>query len=90
MQALLESSGRATGRAPRTRGSPRPSWAARSIPRSFKAGKLAKPWYRDAAEKLVKEQREDGSWKPDGAQIDSSFPVIATACGLYLLGPPKK
>lgn len=56
----------------------------------FKAGKLADPWYREAAEKLVKGQREDGSWKSDGAPIDGNFPVIATACGLYLLGPPPR
>jgi hypothetical protein len=56
----------------------------------FRSGKLAKAWYRAKAEKLVKDQQFDGSWKSGDARTDGKAPVAATACGLYFLGPPKK
>jgi hypothetical protein len=54
----------------------------------FKAGKKARAWYREGAEKLVKEQKDDGSW--EGKQGIDKTPVYATACALYFLGPVKK
>jgi hypothetical protein len=58
----------------------------------FKTGKLTKAWYRAGAEMVVKSQQEDGSLKytVDRPMIDTKWPVITTACGLYVLGPPKK
>jgi hypothetical protein len=57
----------------------------------FKSGKLGKAWYREGAEKVVKAQNEDGSLKSEkGGGIDAGQPVVSTACGLYLLGPPAK
>jgi hypothetical protein len=56
----------------------------------FKSGKMTKAWYREGAEKLVKEQQEDGSFKVGEKGIDGGQPVITTACGLYLLGPRAK
>ena len=56
----------------------------------FKSGKLTKAWYREGTEKLLKEQQPDGSWKPSELGIDKSYPVISTACGLYLIGRPVK
>lgn len=56
----------------------------------FRSGKRAKAWYHDGAEKLLKEQQFDGSWKSGAAGIDGKAPVIATASGLYFLGPPPK
>jgi hypothetical protein len=56
----------------------------------FKAGKLAKAWYREGTEKTLKQQQEDGSFKSGDRGIDASMPVITTACGLYFLGPPPK
>ncbi|MBA4063672.1 MAG: hypothetical protein C0501_08165 [Isosphaera sp.] len=52
----------------------------------FKSGAKARAWYREGVEKLVKEQKEDGSWA-FGRLIDGT-PVLATAFGLYFLGPP--
>jgi squalene cyclase len=54
----------------------------------FKLGKQAKAWYREGAEKLVREQREDGLWV--GQRGLDGMPVYATACALYFLGPPAK
>lgn len=56
----------------------------------FKAGKRGKAWYREGAERLVGAQQEDGSFKLGEKGIDAGQPVISTACGLYLLGPPAK
>lgn len=56
----------------------------------FKSGKLSKAWYREGAEKLVKQQQQDGSFKIGDRGIDSDFHTITTAFGLYFLGPPKK
>ena len=60
----------------------------------FKSGKMAKAWYRDGVEQILKTQQEDGSLKYKARErrkwIDESWPVITTACGLYVLGPPKK
>lgn len=59
----------------------------------FKADKLAKAWYREGAEKLVKLQQADGSLRyteRNKAGIDGGQPVISTAAGLYFLGPPSK
>ncbi len=56
----------------------------------FKSGKLTKAWYREGAEKLLKEQQEDGSFKFADRGIDGGQPVLTTAFGLYFLGPPKK
>jgi Prenyltransferase and squalene oxidase repeat len=52
----------------------------------FKVGDKTWAWYRDGAEKLVKVQKEDGSLVFDSG-IDAN-PVLATAHGLYFLGPP--
>ncbi|QJW97384.1 sigma-70 family RNA polymerase sigma factor [Frigoriglobus tundricola] len=58
----------------------------------FKSGKRACAWYREGVEKMLKTQQENGSLKdakfPGG--LDAGHPVISTACGLYVLGPPKK
>lgn len=54
----------------------------------FKAGKQGRAWYREGAESLLREQREDGSFAGK-AGIDAN-PVLATAFGLYFLGPPAK
>ena len=54
----------------------------------FKAGKKGKAWYREGAEKLVREQKEDGSWVGNSG-LDQA-PVYTTACALYFLGPPSK
>jgi hypothetical protein len=60
----------------------------------FKSGKMAKAWYREGVEKMVKAQQEDGSLKYGNADVrgglDGGQPVYATACGLYFLGPPAK
>ncbi len=56
----------------------------------FKSGKQVRAWYREGAEKLLKEQQMDGSWQASRANIDSNYPAITTACGLYLLGRPLK
>lgn len=58
----------------------------------FKAGKVTRDWYRDGAEKVMKEQREDGSFAltAEGQGIDKGYPVVTTAFGLYLLGPPRR
>jgi hypothetical protein len=56
----------------------------------FKSGKLTKAWYREGAEKLVKDQQRDGSWKAGEKGLDSNHPVISTACGLYFLSSVKK
>jgi hypothetical protein len=56
----------------------------------FKSGKMTKAWYREGAERLVKGQQADGSFKSGQRGIDAGQPVIMTACGLYLLGPPAK
>jgi hypothetical protein len=54
----------------------------------FKAGKQGRAWYREGAESLLREQREDGSFAGKTG-IDAN-PVLATAFGLYFLGPPGK
>jgi hypothetical protein len=56
----------------------------------FKSGKMTKAWYREGAEKVVKGQQEDGSLKTGDQSGLVAHPVITTACGLYLLGPPAK
>jgi hypothetical protein len=55
----------------------------------FKDGDKAKAWYREGAEKLLKLQKEDGSFASEGKSIDGQ-PVLATAFALYFLGPAKK
>ena len=57
----------------------------------FKSGNMAKVWYREGAEKLLKTQQEDGSLQTGamGVGIDGQ-PVISTACGLFFFGPPGK
>ena len=54
----------------------------------FKSGKQEKAWYREGADSLLREQREDGSFAGNTG-IDAN-PVLATAFGLYFLGPPAK
>lgn len=61
----------------------------------FKAGNMGKAWYRDGAEQILKRQQEDGSlaYPAGGARrvwIDQNWPVLTTACGLYVLGAPAK
>jgi hypothetical protein len=60
--------------------------------REFKSGKLTKAWYREGAAQIVKGQQEDGALKYTGDRlmIDSKLPLITTAFGLYVLGPPEK
>ncbi|HEX4610794.1 MAG TPA: prenyltransferase/squalene oxidase repeat-containing protein, partial [Urbifossiella sp.] len=53
---------------------------------AFKSGDVEVKWYREGAEKLVADQRPDGSWVP-GRGVDAE-PVLGTAFGLYFLGPP--
>lgn len=55
----------------------------------FRSGKAGRAWYREGAEKLLREQNQDGSFtgRPNG--IDGT-PVLSTAFGLYFLGPPAK
>jgi hypothetical protein len=54
----------------------------------FTAGKEKSAWYREGAEKLLREQNQEGSFAR-GSGIDGE-PVLATAFGLYFLGPPAK
>lgn len=54
----------------------------------FKSGVETRAWYRVGVEKLLKEQKEDGSWA-SGRQVDGT-PHLATAFALYFLGPAKK
>jgi hypothetical protein len=62
----------------------------------FKSDKVTKKWYREGAEKIVKNLQADGSLAfPNDPErtyryIDDKWPVVTTACGLYFLGPPKK
>jgi hypothetical protein len=56
----------------------------------FKSGKKTKAWYREGAEKILQSQQQDGSLKTGERPIDSGQPVITTACGLFVLGPPSK
>ena len=56
----------------------------------FTVGKTTKVWYHDGAEKLVKEQQTDGSWKGMAQRdIDGNQPVITTAFWLYFLGAAR-
>lgn len=55
---------------------------------TFKSGDKERAWYREGAEKLVKQQNADGSWVL-GQGIDAAE-VLTTALGLYFLGPPEK
>jgi hypothetical protein len=61
---------------------------------SFKAGTRTRAWYRDGADKIVKRQQADGSLASPKFEIrrciDTDWPVVTTAFGLYVLGPPKK
>jgi hypothetical protein len=56
----------------------------------FKSGKLTKAWYREGVEMVAKGQQEDGSVKIGERGIDKSYPIYATACVLFFLGPPVK
>lgn len=55
---------------------------------TFKEGNREIAWYTTGAEKLVKDQKPDGSWEL-GKGLDAD-PVYSTAAALYFLGPPKK
>jgi len=55
--------------------------------KSFRSGDVEVRWYQEGAEKLVADQRPDGSWVP-GRGVDG-LPVTATAFGLYFLGSPQ-
>jgi squalene cyclase len=55
----------------------------------FKDGVKAKAWYREGVEKLLKTQRDDGAFATGSKSVDGQ-PVLATAFGLYFLGPVKK
>jgi len=52
----------------------------------FKVGKKVRTWYREGAEQLIKEQKEDGSWV--GKTGIDTLTIYNTACALYFLGPP--
>jgi hypothetical protein len=54
----------------------------------IKIGDKTWTWYRVGAERLVKIQKEDGSLVLESG-LDAS-PTLATAFGLYFLGPPQK
>jgi hypothetical protein len=58
----------------------------------FKSGNMGKAWYRDGAEQILKTQQEDGSLRYAGKRVvlDKDWPVLTTAFGLYVLGPPVK
>jgi hypothetical protein len=55
----------------------------------FKSGKAGRAWYREGAEKLLREQNQDGSFTGRPNSIDGT-PVLSTAFGLYFLGPPAQ
>jgi len=55
----------------------------------FKVGDKTWAWYRIGAEKLIKSQKEDGSFIL-GEHGTDKMPLITTASGLYFLGPPAK
>jgi hypothetical protein len=57
--------------------------------KEFKSGKAGRAWYREGAEKLLREQNQDGSFTGRPNSIDGT-PVLSTAFGLYFLGPPAK
>jgi len=52
----------------------------------FKNGDKIWAWYREGAQKLLKEQKEDGSWVLSKS-VDGDA-VLCTAFSLYFLGPP--
>ncbi len=54
---------------------------------TFRSGQHEVRWYQDGAEKLLDDQRPDGSWVAGDRGIDTS-PILGTAYGLYFLGPP--
>lgn len=53
----------------------------------FKSGDKVLKWYREGAERLLKNQKPDGSWSSAG--IDSNA-ALNTAFSLYFLGSEKK
>ncbi|HEV3435824.1 MAG TPA: hypothetical protein VG122_00600 [Gemmata sp.] len=55
----------------------------------FRVGDKTWAWYRVGAEKLIKSQKEDGSFIL-GERNTDAMPLITTASGLYFLGPPTK
>jgi len=55
---------------------------------TFKSAKMTRLWFREGAEKLIKEQQPDGSFSDKGG-IDAN-PILSTAFALYFLGPPPK
>jgi hypothetical protein len=55
----------------------------------FKVGDKTWAWYREGAEKIIKSQKEDGSFIL-GERNTDAMPLITTAFGLYFLGPPAK
>jgi len=57
--------------------------------KEFIAGKEKRAWYREGAEKLIREQDNDGSFAGKSGGIDGN-PILSTAFGLYFLGPPSK
>lgn len=57
--------------------------------KEFKVGDKTWAWYREGTEKLIKSQKEDGSFILREGGIDA-MPLLTTAFGLYFLGPPAK
>jgi RNA polymerase sigma factor (sigma-70 family) len=53
----------------------------------FKSGDKVLKWYHEGAERLLKNQKPDGSWS--GTGIDANA-LLNTAFSLYFLGPEKK
>jgi RNA polymerase sigma factor (sigma-70 family) len=53
----------------------------------FKSGDKVVKWYREGAERLLKNQQPEGSWT--GTGIDAN-PILNTAFNLYFLGPAEK
>jgi hypothetical protein len=57
--------------------------------KEFKSGDKVWAWYREGAEKIIKEQKEDGALIMGERSLDADA-VISTAFALYFMGPPPK
>ena len=55
--------------------------------KEFKSGDKVLKWYREGAEKLIMNQRPDGSWTGTGVDANA---VLNTAFNLFFLGPDEK
>jgi hypothetical protein len=55
--------------------------------REFKSSTKTVAWFREGAERLLKEQHANGAWDREKLDADG---VLTTAYALYFLGPPPK